>query len=207
VDVIEAIVRWAGAGATAVVLGAALAGLWQGRRQARGREAGPGWRIAALPFWAYLLMTAGYLGLCALLWRPLPVTLSGPARAAALALGTLLLFPGLGVVVWARVTLGRSYGVSGALGTQLCAEHQLVTHGPFAFVRHPMYVGLLVAAIGAILVYRTWTPVLVALNFASFIFRARREEQALAAEFGASWEEYARRVPAWVPRLGRGRPS
>ena len=197
----ETMVRWAGAGSVAMVLAAVLLGLWQGRHRARGRGVGPGRRIAALPFWLYLLMTIGYLGLCALLWWPLPMVLSVPARAVVLALGALLLFPGLALVLWARLTLGRSYGVSGTMGTQLYADHQLVTSGPFAFVRHPMYIGLLVAALGGVLVYRTWTPVLVALNFVGFLFRARREEQALAAEFGAEWEEYCRRVPAWLPRL------
>ena len=204
-DLAETLVRWAGAGAVIVVLGAILLGLWQSRHRARGRGVGPGQRIAALPFWLYLLMTIGYLGLCVLLWWPLPVALSGAVRAVALAIGALLLFPGLALVLWARVTLGRSYGVSGSTGTQLYADHQLVTNGPFALLRHPMYVGLFVAALGGVLVYRTWTPVFVALNFIGFLFRARREEQALAAEFGAAWEEYCRRVPAWVPRLRRGR--
>jgi len=202
-DLAEAVVRWAGAGATAVVLVAVLLGLWQGRHRQRGRGAGPGQRIAALPFWAYLLMAAGYLGLCALLWWPLPVTPSSPLRAFLLIVGPLLLFPGLALVLWARLVLGRSYGVSGSLGAQLYTGHQLVTSGPFRFVRHPMYLGLLVAALGGILAYRTWTPVFVALTFVSFIFRARREEQALAAEFGEAWEEYVRQVPTWAPRLKR----
>lgn len=133
VDIAETIVRWAGAAATAVVLAAIMLGLWHGRRRARGTGVGPGRRIAALPFWLYLLMTAGYLGLCALLWRPLPVTLSPAVRVVALAIGALLIFPGLGLVLWARMTLGRSYGVSGALGTQLYADHRLVTSGPFGY--------------------------------------------------------------------------
>jgi protein-S-isoprenylcysteine O-methyltransferase Ste14 len=51
------------------------------------------------------------------------------------------------------------------------------------------------------LLYQTWTALAYAL-FAPFIlFRARREEQALAAEFGGEWQEYCRRVPAFFPRL------
>jgi protein-S-isoprenylcysteine O-methyltransferase Ste14 len=204
-DIAETVVRWVGAVLVAVLLAAVMLGLWQGRRRARGRGVGPGQRIAALPFWLYLVMTIGYLGLCYLLWRPIPLSPSISARAILLVAGALLLFPGLAVVLWARLTLGRSYGVSGTLGTQLYADHQLVTGGPFAFVRHPMYVGLLVAALGGVLVYRTWTPVFIALNFVGFVFRARREEQALAAEFGEEWTAYCRRVPAWVPRLREDR--
>jgi protein-S-isoprenylcysteine O-methyltransferase Ste14 len=200
-DIAEAVVRWAGAAGAATALVAVLLGLWQARRRPRGRGAGPGQRISALPFWAYLLMAAGYLGLCAALWWPIPLELTLPARGLVLALGALLLFPGLALVLWARLALGQMYGVSGSIGVQLYAGHRLVTRGPFALARHPMYLGLLVAALGGILVYRTWTPVFLTLNFLGFVFRARKEEQALAAEFGEEWTAYCRRVPAWMPRL------
>ena len=93
------------------------------------------------------------------------------------------------------------YFVSTSFGAQLYADHQLVTHGPFAIVRHPMYVGLISAAFGSLLIYQTWTTVAFAV-FAPFVLRrARREEQALAAEFGDQWLTYSRRVPAFFPRL------
>ncbi|MEK7325043.1 MAG: isoprenylcysteine carboxylmethyltransferase family protein, partial [Chloroflexota bacterium] len=90
-------------------------------------------------------------------------------------------------------------------GAQLYADQRLIVRGPFAIVRHPMYLGVLIAALGAIPIYQTWTSVFVALNFLGLIFRARREEQTLAAEFGEQWEAYCRSVPAWIPRLRRGK--
>jgi protein-S-isoprenylcysteine O-methyltransferase Ste14 len=79
----------------------------------------------------------------------------------------------------------------------------LITHGPFALVRHPLYLGLQIAALGGFLVYRTWTFVFVAASFLSLVVRARREEQALAAEFGQEWDAYCQRVPGWIPHLRR----
>jgi protein-S-isoprenylcysteine O-methyltransferase Ste14 len=57
--------------------------------------------------------------------------------------------------------------------------------------------------IGSLLQYRTWTIVFLAVQGLVFLSRARREEQALAAQFGAEWEAYRRSVPAFVPRFQR----
>jgi protein-S-isoprenylcysteine O-methyltransferase Ste14 len=124
-----------------------------------------------------------------------------PARVAALILGTLLYFPGLALYLWGVWTLGGMYRVSSGFGAQLNVQHQLVTHGPFSYVRHPMYLGLQIAAIGGLLLYQTWTFVFVAVNFLALVFRARREEEALAIEFGDQWTAYANRVPAWILRF------
>ena len=56
-------------------------------------------------------------------------------------------------VLWGRIALGKNYFVSTGFGVQLFADHQLVMKGPFAIVRHPMYVGLILASFGALLIY------------------------------------------------------
>ena len=112
-------------------------------------------------------------------------------------------FPGLVFLLWGRLALGKMYFVSTGFGAQLFADHQLVTQGPYALVRHPIYVGLIAAALGRLLIYQTWTAVAFAV-FAPFVLlRARREEQALAAEFGEQWQDYCRRVPTFFPRFKR----
>ncbi|HEX9616055.1 MAG TPA: isoprenylcysteine carboxylmethyltransferase family protein [Anaerolineales bacterium] len=204
--VIESWLRWAGVvaglGFLAVVL---WRGVWQGLRHAPGRTTGLAGKILRAP----LLLVVGFIwtGLLFFLWRPLPLALSLPARAGALALGALLYFAGLTLYLWGSRTLGEMYKPSTAFGVQLHAKQRLVTHGPYTFVRHPLYLGLQVAALGGLLVYRNWTFVFLLLSFAGLFLRARREEQALAAEFGERWEAYARRVPAWIPRLRRSRRS
>ncbi len=196
-DVVEQWVCWAGAVALAVSLGFVLVGIARALRRPRGRATGQARRVLRLP--VYLLIGVPFFGLCFLLWRPLPLALSSSARIAALIVGALLYFPGLALVLWARLTLGEMYNVSSSVGAQLYADHRLITHGPFAIVRHPMYLGIILALMGGLLLYRTWTLVFT-MSFLGLVLRARREEQALAAEFGEEWEAYCRRVPGWLPR-------
>lgn len=202
-EIVEWWVRWAGAVAAFVCLIAALAGIARGLRRPRGRTTGLARRVLRLP--AYLLISIAYFGTWFFLWRPLPLTLSTLARIVALALGALLYFPALALYLWARLTLGKMYNVSSSLGAQLYADHRLVTHGPFALVRHPMYLGIILASTGGLLIYRTWTLVFTTVTFLDLVLRARREEQALADEFGEQWEEYCQRVPGWIPRILRRR--
>ena len=202
-DAVEQWVRWAGAVAVAVVLAAIFAGLAQASRRPQGRATGQARAFLRWP--VYLLFGLAYFGLCFLLWQPLPLALPASARITLLIVGALLYFPGLALALWARLALGHMYNVSsGCFGVQLYAGHRLVTHGPFAIVRHPMYTGIILASLGGLLIYRTWTLVF-ALTFLGLVMRARREEQALAAEFGEEWEAYRRRVPGWVPRILRRR--
>ena len=110
---------------------------------------------------------------------------------------------GLVLVLWGRQTLAQHYNVSSSMGVQLFAGHRLVTRGPYALVRHPMYLGILGISLGGMFLYRTWTFVFLLLNFPAMVIRARREEAALALAFGAQWADYCRRVPAWWPRPRR----
>ena len=120
-----------------------------------------------------------------------------------LALGCLFYFPGVLLLLWGRLALRENYFVSTGMGAQLFAGHELVTSGPFAIIRHPMYSGLILAALGSLLLYTTWITLFYALFSPFIILRAYREEMVLAAEFGEQWQEYSKRVPAFVPRLKR----
>lgn len=188
-------VQWLGGLATAVTLASIFLGLWRGLRRPAGRATGrgAGWLRRPAFYWASGL---GYFGLCALLWRPVPRLLAASTAREWLGLliGALCYFPGLVLTLWARLVLGQMYFASTTGGAQLFADHQLVTHGPYAWVRHPMYLGLVLAGLGGLLIYRTWTWVLVTLNAPVLLLRARREEQTLSAEFGAEWQAYAQRV-------------
>jgi protein-S-isoprenylcysteine O-methyltransferase Ste14 len=203
-NTVEQWVRWAGGAAVLAPLIAVFWGMWRGLRRPHGRATGWGRSVLRAPY--YLAVTLLYFGFCFLVWKPLPLALSEPARLAALALGALLYFPGLAFLLWARLALGEMYNVSSGFGVQLYADQRLVTRGPFAIVRHPMYLGLIVTALGGLLIFRTWTAAFLAVNSLFLVIRARREEQALAAEFGDEWAAYCRRVPAWRPRL-RPTPS
>ena len=207
-ETVERSTQWAGAAALLMFMVAMLQGLWRGWHSPMGRVAGPApgfvRNYTRGAWWLYGPGTAIGLWLLHLLWRPIRLISSTPARIAVLVLGALLYFPGIALMLWGRLTLGRMYNVSSVLGAQLYSEHRMVTSGPFALVRHPMYVGGALAEVGALLIYRTWAVALIPLQIPELSFRARREEEALAAQFGEQWEEYCRRVPAWIPRLRRG---
>jgi protein-S-isoprenylcysteine O-methyltransferase Ste14 len=137
------------------------------------------------------------------LWRPIRLYVSVPARAACLVLGLLVYFPALGLYLWGLRTLAANFGPSTGFGVRLQARHRLVTTGPYALVRHPMYVAVIAAGAGGFLIFRTWSMLLFALSMFGLILRARREESVLAEEFGAAWESYRERVPSWLPHGAR----
>lgn len=161
-----------------------------------------------LPAWAQIiagfLITAlgAYVGY--LLWIPLPLTLA-PLLAFVLRLvGLLLLLAGVIFFLWGRYTLGTQYATSTSSAVQLPADHRLIQHGPFALVRHPIYLAYWLLLAGVFVIYRTLTPlVFLLLMVASLSRRARREDVVLEATFGDEWRGYAARVPMFLPRWRR----
>ncbi|MCB9456502.1 MAG: isoprenylcysteine carboxylmethyltransferase family protein [Anaerolineaceae bacterium] len=139
-----------------------------------------------------------------LLWIPL-VSVSSPVAAWILRLsGLALVVCGVALWFWSRRTLGRMMGISTSSAAQLQVNHVLVQHGPYAFVRHPMYVSYWCLLAGLLVMYRTITLlILLALMVASMSRRAGREEQVLRIAFGTDWESYAGRVPKFFPRIRR----
>jgi protein-S-isoprenylcysteine O-methyltransferase Ste14 len=201
-ELAETILRRAGGLFAYATLAIVFYGIWRGTRRPSGRTSGraAGWLGSAL---FYLLTTASFLAISIYFWRRLPLDLTPGGRLACLLAGSVFYFPGMAFLLWARLALGKMYFVSTSFGAQLYADHKLVTNGPFAIVRHPMYLGLIAAGLGSLLLYQTWTALAYAA-FAPFVLRrARREELALAAELGEQWQEYCGRVPALFPRLGR----
>ncbi|MEW5938748.1 MAG: isoprenylcysteine carboxylmethyltransferase family protein [Chloroflexota bacterium] len=196
---VDSVIRWLGGLLAFVALGIVLYGIWRGTRREVGRTVGlrGGWLRSP---WFYLASSAAFLGLAWFGWTPLPLTVSPTVRAWMLALGAILYFPGMCFLLWARLTLGKNYFVSTGFGAQLFKGHQLITSGPYAIVRHPMYAGLILAALGSLALYFTWTTLYLACFAPLLTFRARREETALSQEFGERWREYCRRVPAFIPK-------
>jgi len=199
-EIVDIIVRWMGGLLAYTTLGVVLYGIWRGTQRQAGRTTGRTGSWLRSP-WFYLTSSALFFGVCYFGWIPLPLNYSPPDRVGMLALGSLLYFPGMSFALWGRLALGKNYFASTGFGAQLFADHQLVTRGPFAIVRHPMYTGIFLAALGSLLIYPTWTTLLFACFAPLTSVRARREEAALSAEFGEQWQDYCHRVPAFFPRL------
>lgn len=197
---LERIIQWLGGMLAFTVLGLVLYGVWRGTQRQAGRTTGLNGSWVRSP-WFYLASVMLFFSIAYFGWIPLPWTVSSSTRLWMLVIGSLLYFPGMSFALWARIELGKNYFISTGFGAQLFKDHQLVTTGPFAIVRHPMYAGLIVATIGALLIYFTWTTLYFACFAPLTMVRAKREETALAEEFGDGWREYCKHVPAFIPQL------
>ncbi|HEY1255324.1 MAG TPA: isoprenylcysteine carboxylmethyltransferase family protein [Terracidiphilus sp.] len=103
---------------------------------------------------------------------------------------------GLGFSVWARMYLGSNWSRS----VTIKQDHELITSGPYSLARHPIYTGLLTGFLGvAIALAQLRGLVAFALVFIALALKLRLEEQWMRLQFGAAYEQYARRVPALVP--------
>ena len=79
---------------------------------------------------------------------------------------------------------------------------RLVTTGPFAWCRNPMYFGHVVFLLGLTLALQSVFAALITAATAIWLhFRVQRDEQRLHALFGRAYQEYAARVARWIPRL------
>jgi|SRR5579875_228703 len=148
-----------------------------------------------------VLLLGGYV----LLFAQVPLLVNqnlhfiAPGRTLEIA-GVVLTYLGLGLTNWSRARLGRYW--SGVVA--LKQEHRLIQSGPYRVVRHPLYSGIILAAIGMALSVTTWSSIGgVVLLTACFERRAHKEDALLAAEFGAEFEIYRQRTGRLVPRLGR----
>ncbi len=109
--------------------------------------------------------------------------------------GLILVLSGLGLAVWARRCLGRNWGMP---MTQK-EEPELVTQGPYRLVRHPIYSGLLLAALGTSLtVSLYWLIALVVLG-AYFIYSAAVEEKIMTASFPTTYPSYRTKTKMLIP--------
>jgi protein-S-isoprenylcysteine O-methyltransferase Ste14 len=119
-------------------------------------------------------------------------------------LGERLLVRGCLLYLRGLRSLGAMFSPLSGFGVALFTGDQLITAGPYALVRHPMYLGVMLAAWGSLLLYRTRAVLGFSLLMFGLAARARREERVLSEAFGEAWRAYAARVPPWFPRLRIG---
>ena len=108
--------------------------------------------------------------------------------------GAVLCVLGLVFAVWARVALGRSWGMPMALHD----DPELITSGPYRLVRHPIYTGLSAMLIGTSLAYPV-AALPCAITIAYSAFAARREERDMEQRFPETYPDYKRRSKFIVP--------
>ncbi len=105
--------------------------------------------------------------------------------------------------VWFCLTAARALGKQWALVARVVENHELIVQGPYAIVRNPIYLAMFGMLIATGLAVTGWQGLI--LGAIVFLvgneIRIRSEERLLRGAFGAKFDEYARRVPAFLPRL------
>ncbi|MGH7713580.1 MAG: methyltransferase family protein [Gemmatimonadaceae bacterium] len=137
------------------------------------------------------------------MFLPSLVVFSGSAnslKALLLALlGSLLAVAGAALVLRSRAELGRAWSFVPNAGQ----ETGLVTTGPYRVIRHPIYVGLALLAMGEALAFGSWPAVFIVLSgiVPTFAWRARAEEALLSRTFGQAYARYQTQSKMIIPYL------
>lgn len=127
------------------------------------------------------------------------------AHAALKAAGVGLILVGVGLEVWAMATMARRH--ANILPHR--AATALVTSGPFAWSRNPIYLGNTLVLIGAAFAFgNPWfLPAAILAALTVLKLAILREERHLAAMFGEAWSDYARVTARWLGRSSRTEAS
>jgi protein-S-isoprenylcysteine O-methyltransferase Ste14 len=102
---------------------------------------------------------------------------------------------GLALAVWARIYIGRNWGMPMSRKD----EPELVTTGPYHTIRHPIYSGLILGMIGTAIAVSWYWVIAVVLMGAYFIYSAVHEERYMAEQFPAAYPDYKRSTKMLVP--------
>jgi len=112
--------------------------------------------------------------------------------------GSILTWMGIGLAIWARYHLAEYWSAR----ITIKEDHQLIRTGPYARLRHPIYSGIVLAAIGSAVVIDQWRCVLgVCLVLIGYCIKARKEETMLTQQFGDAFREHQKQTGFLIPRF------
>lgn len=145
---------------------------------------------------SYVLMQFVLLAL--LILSPRNPEVYGDFRPVLSIIGLVLIAAGLAVILYSFFALGKSLTASPVPKE----DGKLVTGGLYARVRHPIYFGLLLAAIGVVLDAGPWPQfAIVVLLYVLLNIKATYEEELLAKRY-PDYKAYANKTPRFFPRIG-----
>jgi len=110
-------------------------------------------------------------------------------------IGLVIFLLGLALAVWARVYLGRNWGMP----MSEKADPELVTTGPYRTVRHPIYSGIILAMIGTTIAVSLYWLVAVVLVGIYFVYSAAMEERYMAGRFPDTYPRYKQSTKMLIP--------
>jgi protein-S-isoprenylcysteine O-methyltransferase Ste14 len=109
--------------------------------------------------------------------------------------GLVLFLTGVALAVWARIYLASNWGMP----MTRKEEPELVTTGPYRFVRHPIYAGLLLAILGSSLATNLYYLIALVVLGMYFVYSARVEERLMTSAFPAAYPSYRARTKMLIP--------
>ena len=119
-----------------------------------------------------------------------------PNTVISLIIGSIITVFGLCITIWARATLGSNW--SGAVTFK--KNHELITRGPYKFVRHPIYTGLMTMLIGTFIVYGfAYVLLAIIIFFLGLIGKLMQEEKLMIKHFGKKYIDYKNKTKALIP--------
>lgn len=124
-----------------------------------------------------------------------PIGDDWPLPPAAAAFSTSLTWLGLALVVWAVLVFGRGVTPS----PMPSGRAQLQTRGPYRWIRHPMYTGVIILMAGSALGRRNWLAAVLWIVLVTFFITKMRWEERRLVETYPGYESYRMTVPALVP--------
>jgi protein-S-isoprenylcysteine O-methyltransferase Ste14 len=117
---------------------------------------------------------------------------------ASAIVGSILTWIGIGLAIWARYHLAEYWSAR----ITIKEDHQLIRTGPYARLRHPIYSGIILAAIGSAVVIDQWRCVLgLCLILTGYCIKARKEEAMLTQQFGEVFREHQKHAGFLIPRF------
>ena len=111
--------------------------------------------------------------------------------------GLVIFLLGLALAVWARVYLGRNWGMP----MSEKADPELVTTGPYSTVRHPIYSGIILAMVGTTIAVSLYWLVAVVLLGGYFVYSAVMEERYMTDRFPDTYPKYKQSTKMLIPYI------
>jgi protein-S-isoprenylcysteine O-methyltransferase Ste14 len=112
-----------------------------------------------------------------------------------LVAGFILFLAGILLAIWARVYLGKNWGMP----MSVKKDPELVTSGPYRYIRHPIYTGFLLAMIGSAISSSIFWLALFVFSAPYFIYSALKEEQLMSKQFPKVYPDYKSKTKMLIP--------
>jgi protein-S-isoprenylcysteine O-methyltransferase Ste14 len=141
------------------------------------------------------------IGIASVGFGPMRMGLPWFAPSSLICTAVVALLGGGAIALFVAAT--RAMGRNWSIVARTRSDHQLVRSGPFAVVRHPIYLALFLYLLSFATAFGHFAQLLVGvpLYCAGMIVRIREEEKLLRTQFGEDHARYVREVPAFIPRL------